>query len=64
MVESEDKITKKVKDMYLKYPYLSPSSEIAQTNELLNLLKIFEIESEKNSKCKNFRCKFWFVEAI
>ncbi len=32
--------------MYLKYPYPSPSKEIAQTNELLNLLKIFEIENK------------------
>jgi len=44
--KSEDKITKKVKEMYLKYPYPSPSRETAQTNELLNLLKIFEIESK------------------
>ncbi|MGY5148944.1 MAG: class I SAM-dependent methyltransferase [Candidatus Nitrosopumilus sp. bin_68KS] len=47
MSKSEDKITKKVKEMYLKYPYPSPSREISQTNELLNLLKIFEIENKK-----------------
>ena len=47
MTKSEDKITQKVKEMYLKYPYPSPSKEIAQTNELLNLLKIFEIEGKK-----------------
>ena len=47
MTKSEDKITKKVKEMYLKYPYPSPSREISQTNELLNLLKIFEIENKK-----------------
>ena len=50
MAKSEDKITKKVKEMYLRYPYPSPSREISQTNELLNLLKIFEIESKKNIK--------------
>lgn len=43
----EDDITKKVKEMYLKYPYPSPSRETAETNELLNLLRIFEIESKK-----------------
>ena len=29
----------------MKYPYPSPSTESIQTNELLNLLKIFELES-------------------
>lgn len=43
----EDNITKKVKEMYLKYPYPSPSREAAETNELLNLLRIFEIESKE-----------------
>lgn len=41
----DDLITNKVKDMYKKYPYPSPSTEITQTNELLNLLRIFELES-------------------
>ena len=40
-----DSITKKVQDMYKKYPYPSPSTDVSQTNELLNLLRIFEIES-------------------
>ena len=40
-----DNITKKVEDMYKKYPYPSPSTDPNQTNELLNLLKIFELES-------------------
>jgi len=40
-----DSITQKVKNMYKKYPYPSPSTDISQTNELLNLLRIFEIES-------------------
>ncbi len=47
MSNYEDKITRKVKEMYLKYPYPSPSREISETNELLNLLKIFEIENKK-----------------
>ena len=47
MSESEDKITKQVKEMYLKYPYPSPSREVSETNELVNLLKIFEIENNK-----------------
>jgi len=39
--------------MYLKYPYPSPSREISETNELVNLLKIFEIENkEKIEKLK------------
>ncbi len=46
MTESFDNITKKVETMYMKYPYPSPSTEAIQTNELLNLLKIFELESE------------------
>jgi SAM-dependent methyltransferase len=45
-LEEEDNITKKVKEMYLKYPYPSPSRETAETNELLNLLRIFEIENK------------------
>ena len=45
MKEKIDEITKKVEDMYKKYPYPSPSTDPSQTNELLNLLKIFELES-------------------
>jgi len=41
-----DEITKKVEEMYKKYPYPSPSTNPTQTNELLNLLKIFELESK------------------
>jgi SAM-dependent methyltransferase len=41
-----DLITQKVQDMYKKYPYPSPSTDVSQTNELLNLLRIFELESE------------------
>ena len=40
-----DKITEKVREMYSKYPYPSPSSNALQTNELLNLLKIFSLEN-------------------
>lgn len=42
-----DEVTKKVERMYMKYPYPSPSTESIQTNELLNLLKIFELENRK-----------------
>jgi SAM-dependent methyltransferase len=42
----DDVITHKVSDMYKKYPYPSPATELAQTNELLNLLRIFELESK------------------
>lgn len=42
----DDSITQKVKNMYKKYPYPSPSTDVSQTNELLNLLRIFEIESK------------------
>ena len=42
----DDPITQKVKNMYKKYPYPSPSTDVSQTNELLNLLRIFEIESK------------------
>lgn len=44
MIDDSDKITKKVETMYMKYPYPSPSTEFTQTNELLNLIKIFEME--------------------
>ena len=37
----DDSITQKVKNMYKKYPYPSPSTDVSQTNELLNLLRIF-----------------------
>ena len=49
-----DKITKKVHDMYKKYPYPSPSTDPSQTNELLNLLKIFELESQIKLEYKVF----------
>ena len=42
----DDSITQKVKNMYKKYPYPSPSTDVSQTNELLNLLRIFELESK------------------
>jgi SAM-dependent methyltransferase len=42
----DDSITLKVKNMYKKYPYPSPSTDVSQTNELLNLLRIFELESK------------------
>ncbi len=48
----EDNITKKVKEMYLKYPYPSPSRETAETNELVNLLRIFEIENKNKFENK------------
>lgn len=43
---NDDSITQNVENMYKKYPYPSPSTEISQTNELLNLLRIFELESK------------------
>ena len=53
MNEEIDKITKKVQNMYKKYPYPSPSTDPSQTNELLNLLKIFELESRIKLENKN-----------
>jgi len=53
MKEKIDEITKKVEDMYKKYPYPSPSTDPSQTNELLNLLKIFELESSIKLEGKN-----------
>ena len=53
MNEEIDKITKKVQSMYKKYPYPSPSTDPSQTNELLNLLKIFELESRIKLEGKN-----------
>jgi len=41
----DDLITQKVERMYKKFPYPSPSIESIQTTELLNLLRIFELES-------------------
>lgn len=49
----DDSITRKVKNMYKKYPYPSPSTELTQTNELLNLLRIFELESKIKLENKN-----------
>ncbi len=46
MAKIFDKITKKVEKMYKEYPYPSPSTQSSQTNELLNLLKIFELENK------------------
>ena len=54
MTKNFDKITKKVANMYKKYPYPSPSTEVNQTNELLNLLRIFELESNIQLKNKKF----------
>ena len=48
-----DKITEKVQSMYKKYPYPSPSTDPSQTNELLNLLKIYELESRIKLEDKN-----------
>ena len=60
MKEKIDEITKKVEDMYKKYPYPSPSTDPSQTNELLNLLKIFELESSINLEGKIF----WMLEQV
>lgn len=46
MAKNFDKITKKVEKLYKEYPYPSPSTQASQTNELLNLLRIFELESK------------------
>jgi len=46
MAKNFDKITKKVAKMYKEYPYPSPSTQTSQTNELLNLLRIFELENK------------------
>ncbi len=46
MTRNFDKITKKVEKMYKEYPYPSPSTQTSQTNELLNLLRIFELENK------------------
>lgn len=52
MEQDNDSITQKVKNMYKKYPYPSPSVDVSETNELLNLLRIFELES--NLKLEEF----------
>ena len=52
MTQKVDEITKKVEEMYKEYPYPSPSTNPSQTNELLNLLKIFELESGSKLKDK------------
>jgi len=54
MAENFDKITKKVAKMYKEYPYPSPSTQTNQTNELLNLLRIYELESKIELKNKSF----------
>jgi tRNA G46 methylase TrmB len=48
-----DKTTYRVKNQYKKYPYPSPSTELTQANELLNLLRIYELES--NIKLERMR---------
>lgn len=50
---SNDSITEKVKNMYTKYPYPSPSSNLTQANELLNLLRIFQLENNIKLERKN-----------
>ncbi len=54
MTEDFDKITNKVAKMYKEYPYPSPSTQASQTNELLNLLRIFELENKTKLINKNF----------
>ena len=51
---NDDSITQNVENMYKKYPYPSPSTEVSQTNELLNLLRIFELESKIKLEEKTF----------
>ena len=54
MAETLDKITKEVSKMYKSYPYPSPSTQTNQTNELLNLMRIFELENKIKINNKNF----------
>jgi len=54
MAKSFDKITNKVAKMYKEYPYPSPSTQTNQTNELLNLLRIFELENKTKLIDKKF----------
>lgn len=51
---NDDSITQKVENMYKKYPYPSPSTDASQTNELLNLLRLFEMESKVKLEEKSF----------
>lgn len=53
IMTKDDLITEKVKNMYKKYPYPSPSFDLIQTNELLNLLRIFQLESNIKLEGKN-----------
>ena len=54
MAKNSDKITTKVAKMYKEYPYPSPSTQVSQTNELLNLLRIFELENKTKFENKKF----------
>ena len=58
----DNSITLKVKNMYKKYPYPSPSTDISQTNELLNLLPK-EIWQDAPKKVKIFNPAFEEVSA-
>ena len=40
-----DSISKKVQEMYRLFPYPVPTTEIRKSDELLNLLRIFELEN-------------------
>ena len=50
IMTNDDSITQNVENMYKKYPYPSPSTEISQTNELLNLLRILESKIKLEEK--------------
>jgi len=52
-MNNDDTITQKVENMYKQFPYPSPSTDVSETNELLNLLRIFEIESKIKLDEKN-----------
>lgn len=54
MAENYDEITKNVAKMYKEYPYPSPSTQPNRTNELLNLLRIFELENKIQFKNQKF----------
>lgn len=54
MAENYDEITTNVANMYKEYPYPSPSTQTNQTNELLNLLRIFELENKREFKNQTF----------
>lgn len=49
-----DEITNRVTEMYKQFPYPSPSSDDRKTNELLNLLRIFTLESKFGLDGKKF----------